>query len=55
MGKPKGAEYYVDGSYWKLGFNSVVYRHNNEEWISSTRDIEEVRREHYKQNKVGKK
>lgn len=55
MNRPKGAEYYVDGLFWKLGFNYVVYRFNGEEWISSTRDIEEVRREHYKQNKVGEK
>jgi hypothetical protein len=51
MVKPKGAEYYVDGSYWKLGFNNVVYRHNGNEWVSSTRDIEEIKREDRKQNK----
>ena len=53
--KPKGAEYYVDGLYWKLGFNNVVYRHNGDKWISSTRSIEEIKRENHKQNKVGKK
>jgi hypothetical protein len=51
MNKPKGAEYYVDGSYYKYGFHNVVYRHNGNEWVSSTRDIEEIKREDRKQNK----
>ena len=54
MDKPKGAKYYVDGPHWKSGFNGVVYRHNGEEWVSSTRSIEEIQREEYKQNKVEK-
>lgn len=54
MDKAKGAKYYVDGLYWKLGFNGVVYRHSGEEWVSSTRSIEEIQREEYKQNKVEK-
>ena len=51
MVKPKGAEYYVDSLFYKLGFNNIVYRFNGKEWVSSTRDIEEIKREDRKQNK----
>lgn len=44
MKDPKGAQYYVDGIYWKLGVNNKVYKYVNDYWITSTRSIDDIRK-----------
>lgn len=51
MLKPKGAQYEVDGLFYKIGVHDKVFFWNIDNWQSSTRSKEEIIREHRKQNK----
>ena len=41
---PDGAEYYIDGLFFKIGMRDRVMRHNGSEWVSSTRTKENIQR-----------
>lgn len=51
MTKPKGAQFEVDGLFYKIGVHNKVFFWAGGCWQSSTRSKEEIYQEHIKQNK----
>ena len=43
--KPKGYQYYVYGMFWKINSADRVLRHNGFEWVSSTHNKEDLKKE----------
>ena len=43
MIKPKGAEYFYEGRYYKIGLHGFSYHFTNEAWIKSNKQSDEVR------------
>lgn len=39
---PTGTQAKIDGLYYKIGRHGKPYRHNGDEWITSTKPIHEV-------------
>lgn len=53
MQKPKGAQYEIDGLFYKIGVHDKIFFWASDRWQSSTRAKEEIQRANKKQNKVG--
>lgn len=42
--RPLGAQYYIDGMFFKIGNGERVLRHDGFEWVSSTRSLSDIKR-----------
>jgi len=50
--EPNNAQCHIDGMYYKIGVNNLVFRHNGFNWVSSTKSIEDVRKRIYRIQKL---
>ena len=42
---PKGAKHFLKGAWHKVGADNKIYIHTGEQWISSTKTIQQYNRE----------